>query len=384
MLGRSEMMVSHREQFAAMDIKQRIFRRLDGGLSLQARVSGMNNGEGIDLAATDEDIATRDAALEAGPTPQLVVSRAGLLIYANLAARALFGIGPESLRQPLSEHPIAMDAATLTRSVEQAIHERRSVAVGEVDMAPSQGERRRLDLTIVPLLSRANAALGALVVFDDVTRVASMRADLETHRKDLQTAYEELESTIDELETTNEELQSANEELQTTNEELQSTNEELETMNEELQSSNEELETINDELRDRTGELNQVNEFLEAILTSLGFAVAVLDKAQRVIVWNRGAEELWGLRSDEVVDQHFLNLDIGLRPERLAAELRSVMSSGSPESRSTLDAVNRRGRAIVCEATIMPLTSRATDGVVQGAIVLMEEREADGRNGGDS
>jgi two-component system, chemotaxis family, CheB/CheR fusion protein len=235
---------------------------------------------------------------------------------------------------------------------------------------------------VVPLVSRNSAPLGALVVFDDVTRLASLRADLETNRKDLQAAYEELESTIDELETTNEELQSANEELQTTNEELQSTNEELETMNEELQSSNEELETINDELRDRTGELNQVNEFLEAILTSLGFAVAVLDKAQRVIVWNRGAEELWGLRSNEVVDQYFLSLDFGLRPERLAAGLRSVMSGGSAEERATLDAVNRRGRAILCEATVMPLTSRATDGAVQGAIVLMEERaDADAGEG---
>ena len=58
-------------------------------------------------------------------------------------------------------------------------------------------------------------------------------------------------------------------------------------MNEELQSTNEELETINDELRERTGELNQVNEFLEAILTSLGLGVAVLDAQQRVQVWNR-------------------------------------------------------------------------------------------------
>jgi two-component system, chemotaxis family, CheB/CheR fusion protein len=376
MLGKSEMMVSHREQFAAMDIKQRVFRRLGGGLSLQARVTGMNNGEGIDLPPTEEDVAARDAALEVGPTAQLVVSREGQLVFANLAARALFSIGAESLGQPLGEQPVAVDPVALTNAVEQATREGRTAAVGEVEVRPSGGEQRRLDVTVVPLLSRNSAPLGALVVFDDVTRLASLRADLETNRKDLQAAYEELESTIDELETTNEELQSANEELQTTNEELQSTNEELETMNEELQSSNEELETINDELRDRTGELNQVNEFLEAILTSLGFAVAVLDKAQRVIVWNRGAEELWGLRSNEVVDQYFLSLDFGLRPERLAAGLRSVMSGGSAEERATLDAVNRRGRAILCEATVMPLTSRATDGAVQGAIVLMEERAA--------
>ena len=153
------------------------------------------------------------------------------------------------------------------------------MALGEVAFAPERGDARRLDVTVAPLLSADNVAIGVSVTFEDVTRYAALQSELEGNRRDLELAYEELQSTIDELETTNEELQSANEELQTTNEELQSTNEELETMNEELQSTNEELETINDELRERTGELNQVNDFLEAILTSLGVGVAVLDRA---------------------------------------------------------------------------------------------------------
>src|SRR5205085_5394682 len=101
---------------------------------------------------------------------------------------------------------------------------------------------------------------------------------------------------------------------------------ELETMNEELQSTNEELETINDELRERTAELNRVNDFLESILTSLGLGVAVLDSHQRVQVWNRRAEDLWGLRPVEAVDNHFLSLDIGLPSEELASALRAVLS----------------------------------------------------------
>ena len=108
-----------------------------------------------------------------------------------------------------------------------------------------------------------------------------LQDQLSGSKRELEKAYEELQSTVEELETTNEELQSTNEELETTNEELQSTNEELETMNEELQSTNEELETMNEELRHRTRELNEVNGFLETILTTIGLAVAVLDRDQQ-------------------------------------------------------------------------------------------------------
>jgi two-component system CheB/CheR fusion protein len=151
-------------------------------------------------------------------------------------------------------------------------------------------------------------------------------------------------------------------------------------MNEELQSTNEELETINDELRERTGELNQVNEFLEAILTSLGLGVAVLDTHQRVQVWNARAEDLWGLRSDEALDSHFLSLDIGLPSEQLAPALRAVLSGASERESAELQAVNRRGRPIICEATVLPLVEPGgRDGrVVRGAIVMMEDRPADG------
>jgi two-component system CheB/CheR fusion protein len=379
MLGKSEMMIAHRDLFAAVDLRRRIFRKVAGARSLQARVTGLVNGERLEYPVSEEERQLRDAAFAVSPQPQLVVSRSKVLSFANVAARALFGIGPEQVGQPLAGVPVRTHPVDLDGPIEQAIAERRSVAVGRVTYRPEKGEERRLECTVQPLLSAANTALGAAVVFEDVSRRSELERELETNRKDLEAAYEELQSTIDELETTNEELQSANEELQTTNEELQSTNEELETMNEELGSTNQELETINDELRNRTGELNSVNEFLEAILTSLRVAVAVIDRNQRVQIWNRGAEELWGLRHDEAAEQHFLALDIGLAPERLAPALRAVMGGSSAKESARLEAVNRRGRAIVCETTVMPLVSQGTDGPeLRGAIVLMEDRASDG------
>jgi two-component system CheB/CheR fusion protein len=383
LLGKSEMMVSHRDLFVPLDLKRRIFRKVSRSANMQARVTGMINDHAADVPITDDDQQARDAALELAPQPQIIVTSTGVLGFANLAARALFGIASDQIGQPLAQLRIAHEPVELEGPTEQALTERKRVALGDASFTPANGQERRLEVTIAPLLSTRNVALGALVVFDDVSRHQKLEQELDDNRKELEAAYEELQSAVDELETTNEELQSANEELQTTNEELQSTNEELETMNEELSSTNEELETINDELRERTAELNNVNDFLEAILTSLGVAVAVVDRSQRVQVWNRGAEDLWGLRQDEASDQHFLALDIGLEPERLAPALRAVISGGSPKETARLDAVNRRGRAVVCETTVMPLVARSVDGAdVRGAIVLMEGHKAadDGHN----
>ncbi|NUT55004.1 MAG: chemotaxis protein CheR, partial [Thermoleophilia bacterium] len=316
-LGKSEMMLSHRGAFAAIDMKRRIFRKLERPPTLHGRLAGFPEGNGSELPLPEDDRISRDAALEIGPDPQLLVSPNGTLTFANLPARALFRIAIGDIGRPLEDLDVGREPVVLRPAIDQAISNRRPVPLGEVAYAPVTGENRRLEVTVAPLLPNGSKPIGASVLYEDVTRMSGLRAELETNRRDLEHAYEELQSTIDELETTNEELQSANEELQTTNEELQSTNEELETMNEELQSTNEELETINDELRDRTSELNHVNEFLEAILSSLGVAVGVIDREQRVQVWNRHAEDLWGVRADEALDQHLQALDIGLPTEQL-------------------------------------------------------------------
>ena len=117
-------------------------------------------------------------------------------------------------------------------------------------------------------------------------------------------------------------------------------------MNEELQSTNEELETVNEELRERSDELNQVNTFLESILGSLRGGVVVVDRDLLVQVWNHKAEDLWGLRADEVRGKNLLNLDIGLPVERLKPAIRACLSGevARPGDRRSTP-TNRRGKA---------------------------------------
>jgi two-component system, chemotaxis family, CheB/CheR fusion protein len=227
-----------------------------------------------------------------------------------------------------------------------------------------------IDVQITPLTDADAGLLGVILSFRDVTEPRRLREELQLANRQLETAYEELQSTNEELETTNEELQSTVEELETTNEELQSTNEELETMNEELQSTNDELQAINDELRDRSGELDHANRFLETILTGLRAGVTVLDTDMRVLVWNRRAEDLWGLRQEEIVGEHFLNLDIGLPTGQLRSLIRRTLSGEAGPHEVILPAVNRRGRTIQVRVAGSPLSG--ADGLATGAILLME------------
>ena len=383
MLGRSEMMLSHRDLFSAVDLKQRLFAKRPRD-ALQSRVAGPANGEAARLRDGEE--SRREPRRGAGAG----AARAGHRL-ARRRAHVRQPAGPRAVPHLARRHraaarePPAGPAAGRARAADRAGRCATATRwpLGEVEFTPDRGETRRLDITVAPLLRADNTPLGAAVTFEDTTRSAALQSELETNRRDLELAYEELQSTIDELETTNEELQSANEELQTTNEELQSTNEELETMNEELQSTNEELETINDELRERTGELNEVNDFLEAILTSLGLGVAVLDAQQRVQIWNNRAEDLWGLRRDEAVDHHFLSLDIGLPSEQLAAPLRTVLGGASERERRELaggqpprpgDPLRRHGAAAA-------RPGRGERRAVRGAIVMMEDRPTSDTDG---
>jgi two-component system CheB/CheR fusion protein len=79
--------------------------------------------------------------------------------------------------------------------------------------------------------------------------------------------------------------------------------------------------------------LDAANEFLETVLTSLRAGVAVLDRQLQVRAWNKPAEELWGVRRDEALGQHFLNLDIGLPTDQLRPALRSVFAAAASRSR---------------------------------------------------
>jgi two-component system CheB/CheR fusion protein len=371
-LGKAEMLLSHGGLFGPIDLKRRVFRRVPRALHLNG-VAAAGSPRELHSAAFGFD-ELRNEAFAASPVAQLVLTSDGLVALTNRQMEKLFGVSSRDIGRPFRDLEVSYRPVELRKYIEQTQLERRVLGVTDVEFVHA-GELTHLDIQISPLTGTDASLLGVNLVFSDITAARHLQDELERTNEQLEAAYEELQSTNEELETTNEELHSTVEELETTNEELQSTNEELETMNEELQSTNDELQNINDQLQVSTDRLDGANAFLEAVLTSLRAGVAVVDQDLRIQMWNRRAEDLWGLRSAEVVGQHLLNLDIGLPFERLRPLLRGALGDDPAPGEIQTEAVNRRGRGIVVRVACTPLAGNRGPG---GAIVVMESDEVSG------
>ncbi len=371
-LGRAEMLLTHTNIFSPVELKFRIFSKVPkiqmrDRLFVLAQAGNMEVGNHL-----ARQLRVRDASFESSPLAQIVVDADGNLAMASERARTLFGLSQRDVGRPFQDLELSYKPVDLRSLMDRCVNEKRIVKAENVRRELPDGTAQSLEIHLTPLTENGTT-IGVGIIFNDQTRYYKLQEELQRHQQELETAYEELQSANEELETTNEELQSTNEELETTNEELQSSNEELETMNEELQSTNEELATINEELRQRTDELNQTNAFLQSILGSLHSGVVVLDAKQNIVSWNQKAEDLWGLRADEVRGQSLVSLDIGLPAERLKVAVRACLTEGSEYEELTLDAINRRGKSIKCHITCTPIVGESKDR--RGTILTMEEKE---------
>ncbi len=369
-LGRAEMLLMHANLFTPVNLRQRIFVRTPKVALAEHPTFLAQAGDHEAGTRMSHEVRLRALAIDAISMAQVVVDANGTIVLANEQARTGFGLSARDIGRPLRDVELCYRPVELRALLERALAERQPVGVANVERSGPDGQTRYYDVLVTPLLDDGSQPLGVAITFTDTTRYAQLREELERSHSELETAYEELQSTNEELQTTNEELQSTVEELETTNEELQSSNEEMETMNAELQSTNEEIQTTNDQLRSRTDELDRANTFLESIVASMQAGLVVLDANLAVEVWNRKAEDLWGLRADEVRGKPFMNLEIGLPVEELKTPLSECLAGSSPQ-RVVLDGRNRRGKAIRCAVVCVPLAG--TDKRVRGAILMMEQ-----------
>ena len=372
-LGKAEMLLNHAAPFQPLDLKRRFFRKAPSADANDLVAATAPLPVARPSAGRDDDYSLRTEAFLTSPVAQLVIDADEMLTLINHRAASLLALSERDLGRPFHDLEASYRPAELRSRVASVRDTHTPAWLRDVEWHRSANERLVMDIQVVPLVDGRSRLLGTALMFNDVSRFRQLQDELETANRQLETAYEELQSTNEELQSTNEELQSTVEELETTNEELQSTNEELETMNEELQSMNDELQATNEELRERTSEISSLNHFMESILGSLGAGVVVVNRDMVIQVWNRQSEDLWGLREDETVGKHFLNLDSGLPTEQLKSLVREVMFDGSSGGEQLLTAVNRRGRQVELRVSATPLMSGGEE--PSGALLLMEQNE---------
>jgi two-component system CheB/CheR fusion protein len=373
-LGKAEMLVAHAGLFTPADLRHRIFSKVSRVSTREQVLELAQAGSREADDHLDRVAQLRELAADSAPVAQLIVDAEEVLVQANQAARTGFGIDDRDLGRRLQDMEVSYRPVELRSRIQEAQAQQRPVLLRNVEHHLPSGAVQYVDVHVAVLLDDRGEVLGTSIAFADVTAHQRLQEEVTHAKQELETAYEELQSANEELETTNEELQSTVEELETTNEELQSANEELETMNEELQSTNAELQSINAELRERTDELDTMNVFMDSVLTSVRLGVVVVDAQMRVQVWNGLSEDLWGLRGAEVIGEPFLDLDIGLPVDQLAAAIRGCIAGEESYGEMVLDSVNRRGRRIRCRVMCSPLRGPGRTG--HGAILLMEEVSA--------
>ncbi len=305
-LGSAESIGSATHLFSPLNVKARIFRRLDAvarALPLGFPASfvqtrsrfGATAATALDQlhgtlnyqAAVDKLILQRYA-----PAAVLVNDQGDLLYFSGKTGKYLepapgkpslnlFAMAREGVNQALSE------------AFYRAVRSKTEVALKKVKISDN-GTTQYVDVVVQPLDEPADLRGRALIVFNDVAvpkrkklrhagnEALDERYRVETLVQELQQSREEAKSTREEMQTSQEELKSSNEELQSANEELQSSNEELTTSKEEMQSMNEELQTVNHELQAKVAELSRASNDMKNLLDSTEIATLFLDETLNV------------------------------------------------------------------------------------------------------
>ena len=303
-LGSAETIGTFSNLFAPIDVKTRIYRRLDETVGAIPVDFPASKGA-LPFAHGEAEREQGPAAKPPPPNLQMLVDRVivqrfspigvlcnerGDILY--VSGRSGKYLEPAVGRANLNIFAMARAGLRyeLSSAFSSALREDSAVTVSGVKVG-TNGGTQVIDLTVHQLTEPKELRGTVLVIFTDVhaqpvatkrltTRDVSPRiAELE---EDLQRAREEVQTTREEMQTSQEELKSTNEELQSTNEELQSTNEELTTSKEEMQSLNEELQTVNHELQAKVDELSRSNNDMKNLLNSTDIATLFLDGELRV------------------------------------------------------------------------------------------------------
>ena len=326
-LGHAEMLLSHSDRFTPLNLKHRVFRKAVGshiGTERYDPAAAFYDRQGELPGLT----TVRELAFRASPVAQIVVTGEDTVAMINQQAENLFGLSARDIGRLLRDLEVSYRPVELRAYLEQAKVERRPARIQEVKWQRPGADTVWFEVHVNPLVDAENGLLGVSIVFFDVTATrALLDKVVQTHRQ-LEAAYEE------------------------------------------LQSTNDELHTINDTLGERSVELDEARNFLDSLVNSVQQGMVVVDREMRVVIWNKGCEELWGLRADETNGVPLTALDIGMHMDSIRPLIGNAFVDPDSVGETIVEAVNRRGRPATVRVTCSSF--RPSEDGAGGALLLMD------------
>ena len=293
-LGSSETLGDLEIEFANVDRKWRIFRKIRHRVDLISKVSRVRN------LPTPRGDATKAVAFEGGRT----LNANALLDVYDTMIRAHVKMGLLLDKQQNVIHVIG-DVAQNLKSASGRFRgtigdfldpEARSKITAGMIRAQKDPGTHFIFEDIQPDVERPAMFRVTVVALEGVESIVGWTIQFESTEKEPpktvritespDQAYglleSELEFTKESLNASIEEMEAGNQELQATNEEMIASNEELQSTNEELHSVNEELHSVNAELNRKINELEESTNDLEMLLGSSDVGTVFLDSNLRV------------------------------------------------------------------------------------------------------
>lgn len=384
-MGRSESVASQANLFAVVDRKHRIYKRREvitsapprhevrPGTTLAARMApqpppGPGRGPGLGLEL-DRTLLDRYAP-------------PGLFVDEELQILAFHGDMGEYVKPVAGQanlHLSRMVPPAVALDIRTAIREARKTrraASRAATLTFGDGERRAVNLVVIPVPQKGERGPGYLVLFERRTHAAELpvpakardRNQVTQIKRELQAAHEQLQTVIEEKDQTEQELRTAHEEVLSSNEELQSSNEELETGKEELQSANEELTTVNEEVQKRNEELDRLTGELTGLIAGIDIPIVNLDHRLRVLRFNPSAGAVFNLIPSDV-GRSFEHIRLPMAVPEFDTMLASVLQKGTVAEHEVQD---RAGRW----HSLRVRPHRSTGGRVGGLLITLVDIDA--------
>ena len=303
-LGTSESVHSHKEHFAEIDRRWKIFKnikpstRIKNGISHAANSGTVNTGL-LENKAESERKQYRSS--QANPIKQKLQNELNETILEQFGGASVFVDSDYNILQAVGEFRKYANLPTSGFSINlldmlgtdlkyvvqstfnKAYKDQKRVVYRDVVITKND-TKIGADIVIKPFTDHSLEGETNYVItfiekdldFEQVEEVAKISPSNQTKEyvasleNELKRTKEDLQTSLEEIETSNEELQAANEELLASNEELQSTNEEL-------QSVNEEINTVNAENIQKMDDLAALNADMNNLLKSTDIGVIFLD-----------------------------------------------------------------------------------------------------------